>query len=71
MTYDGDTFIIDIDDAQYALSLNKYIGEIWLTNLESKYNAKDRKKRLFLMLWILEAMGIELGKRSKLINNLL
>ncbi|PVH70483.1 hypothetical protein DL98DRAFT_540816 [Cadophora sp. DSE1049] len=64
-TYDGDAFIVDIDDARYALSLDEHVGEVWLTNPESKYNASDEKKRSFLTLWISETMGKELGKRSK------
>jgi hypothetical protein len=36
-------------------------------NLESKYNTNYIKKRLFLILWILEVLGKELSKRSKLI----
>jgi hypothetical protein len=50
MTYNEDAFIIDIDNARYTLFLNEYVGEIWLTNPESKYNANDKKKRLFLTL---------------------
>jgi hypothetical protein len=48
--WDGDAFIVNIDDAQYALSLNEHVKEVWLTNLKSKYNANDKKKRLFLTL---------------------
>jgi hypothetical protein len=69
--YNGDAFIVHIDDARYALSFNEHVGEVWLTNPESKYNAYDEKKRSFLTLWVSEAMGQELGKRSKPMNSLL
>ncbi|KAF4636178.1 hypothetical protein G7Y89_g1900 [Cudoniella acicularis] len=80
-TYDGDAFIVDIDNARYALSLDEHVREIWLTNRKNKYNANDKKNRSFLdkknrlflnkkrksfiTLWISEALGEELGKRSK------
>jgi hypothetical protein len=56
-TYDGDAFIANRDDARYGLSLDEHIGEIWLSNPESKYNANDEKKRSFLTLWISETIG--------------
>ena len=48
--YARDAFIVDIDDARYALSLDDHVREVWLTNPESKYNAHDEKKRSFLTL---------------------
>jgi hypothetical protein len=79
--YNGDAFIVHIDDARYALSFNEHVGEVWLTNRKSKYNASDEKNRSFLdekngsflnekrrsfiTLWISEVLGEELGKRSK------
>jgi hypothetical protein len=50
-----------------AVSYAEQVWEIWLTNPESKYNANHVKKRSFLTLWISEALGKKLGKRSKLI----
>ena len=71
--YDGDVFIVDIDKARYALSLDEHVGEIWLTNRKNKYNANDEKNRScldekrksFFTLWISEALGEELSKRGK------
>ncbi|KFY30326.1 hypothetical protein V494_08189 [Pseudogymnoascus sp. VKM F-4513 (FW-928)] len=40
---------------------NTYDGDAFI----SKYNANDENKRSFLTLWVSEAMGKELGKRSK------
>lgn len=37
-TYDGDAFIVDINDARYALSLNDHVGEIWLTNRKNYHD---------------------------------
>ena len=63
--YKGDAFIVTKDDARYALSLDEHVGEIWMTNPESRYNAYDAKKRSFLTLWVSETMGKELGRRGK------
>ncbi|KAH8585568.1 hypothetical protein B0O99DRAFT_530505, partial [Bisporella sp. PMI_857] len=49
-TYAGDAFIVNIDNARHNLSLDGNIGEIWLTNPESKYNANNEKERSFLPL---------------------
>jgi hypothetical protein len=49
-----------------ALSLVEHVWEVWLTNPKNKYNTNDEKKRSFLTLWVSEALGNELGKRSKL-----
>lgn len=64
--YKGGVFIVRKEDARYALSRDQDIWEIWLTNPEQGYNTYDGKKRSFLTLWVSEAMGEELGKRSKL-----
>jgi hypothetical protein len=64
-TYDGEVFIVDVDDARDALSNIEDVWEVWLTNPEEKYNANDEKKRSFITLWISEALGRDLGKRSK------
>jgi len=46
--YDRDVFIVNIDDARYALSFNKHVREIWLTNWKNKYNANNKKNKSFL-----------------------
>ena len=42
--YDGDGPIVNRDDTRYTLPLDKHVGEIWLTNRESEYNANDNQK---------------------------
>ncbi|KAL2256029.1 hypothetical protein VTK26DRAFT_2324 [Humicola hyalothermophila] len=56
-TYKGDAFIVSKGDAQYALSVDGHVGEIWLTTPGDDYKAYDGKKRSFLTLWVSEEMG--------------
>ncbi|KAK8116374.1 hypothetical protein PG984_007247 [Apiospora sp. TS-2023a] len=65
-SYHGDVFIVDKTEARKALLSDEDVWEVWLTNPKNKYNAHDEKKRSFLTLWVSEAMGKELGSRSKL-----
>jgi hypothetical protein len=68
----GDVFAVNIEDARYALASNEDIGDIYLTNSkieqnpEIECNIKDKKS--FLTAWISEEMGIQLGKRGRLLG---
>lgn len=64
--YEGNAFIVSIDDTQYAMSVVGHVGEIWLTTPGGDYKAYDGKKRSFLTLWLSEEMGEELARRGKL-----
>ena len=46
--FDGNAFIVNIDDAQYALSFKEHVGEIWLTNRKYNCDENDEKNRTFL-----------------------
>lgn len=67
-----DVFALSIQDAQYTLSSNEDIGDIYLMNpkiehnLENEHNIKD--KRSFLTAWISKEMGIYLGKPDQLLG---
>lgn len=60
----GEVFLVDINHTREALSHINNV-EVWLTNPEGKYNLGDKERRSFLTLWIPEALGQDLGRRSR------
>jgi len=68
----GDTFAVEVGDTQHALSSDKDIGDIYLTNPkieqnpEIERNIKDKKS--FLTAWISKEMGIYLGEQGRLLG---
>jgi hypothetical protein len=68
----GDAYFVEKVDARYALASDEDIRDVYLINPkieenpEIEYNIKDKKS--FFTAWISEEIGIEIGKRSRLIS---
>ncbi|EFY94600.2 hypothetical protein X797_011328 [Metarhizium robertsii] len=66
--YVGQSFLVNIEDARFALASSQNVWEIWLTNPEQRYNSFFGKKASFITLWLKEEIGDILGYRSRRIT---